>query len=129
MITIIGLPQRFQIVNNESPVSAGLHSLPLLLSSAVDAGIGGATITKKNVSFWVLLGSDVSQILGTGLFSSIPYSEQVLARTYCFEVLMGFGMGLSMVSLMVIARVELSPNEQGEYYTFAIDALKLRSRC
>jgi hypothetical protein len=124
MITIISLPQRFQVVNNESPISAGLHCLPLLLSSAVGAGAGGAAMTKKNFSFWVLLASNVSQVLGTGLLSSIPNSEVVLARTYGFEVIMGFGIGLSVVSLMIIARVELSPNEQGMYWIlFVIDPL------
>lgn len=81
-------------------------------------------MTKKNFSFWVLLASNVSQVLGTGLLSSIPNSEVVLARTYGFEVIMGFGIGLSVVSLMIIARVELSPNEQGMYWIlFVIDPL------
>jgi hypothetical protein len=113
ILTIVNLPQRFQVVNNESPISAGLRCLPLLLSSAVGASVGGAMMTKKNFSFWVLLASNVSQVLGTGLLSSIPLSDDVLARTYGFQVIMGIGIGLSVVSLMLIARVELSPNEQG----------------
>jgi hypothetical protein len=120
MITIISLPQRFQIVNNETPISAGLHCLPLLLSAAVGSAAAGAAMTKKSVSFWVLLASNVFQVLGTGLLSSIPYSEAVLARTYCFEVIMGIGIGFSLVSLLLIARVELSPNEQGMYWIFFV---------
>lgn len=116
MITIISLPQRFQVVNNETPISAGLHCLPFLLSAAVGSGAAGAAMTKKNVSFWVLLASNAFQVLGTGLLSAIPSSESFLARTYGFEVIMGIGIGFSLVSLMLIARVELSPNEQGMYW-------------
>jgi hypothetical protein len=79
-------------------------------------------MTKKNISFWVLLASNIFQALGTGLLSTIPYSERVLARTYVFEVIMGTGIGFSIVSLLLIARAELSPNEQGMYWIlFAID--------
>ena len=124
ILTIVNLPQRFQVVNNESPISAGLHCLPLLLSSAVGAGVGGAAMTKKNFSFWILLASNVSQVLGTGLLSSIPNSENVLARTYGFQVIMGVGIGLSIVSLMIIARVELRANDQGMFrMLFDIDSL------
>jgi hypothetical protein len=113
ILTIVNLPQRFQVVNNETPISAGVHCLPLLLSSAVGAGAGGAMMIKKNFSFWALLASNVSQVVGTGLLSSIPISDDILARTYGFQVIMGIGMGLSVASLMLIARVELRPNEQG----------------
>jgi len=120
MTTIISLPQRFQIVNNETPISAGLHCLPLLLSAAVSSAAAGAAMTKKNISFWVLLASNVCQVLGTGLLSSIPYSEAVLARTYVFEVIMGIGIGFSLVSLLLIARVELRASEQGVYWIFFV---------
>ena len=126
ILTIVNLPQRFQVVNNQSPISAGLRCLPLLLSSAVGAGVGGAAMTKKNVSFWVLLASNVSQVLGTGLLSLIPISDDVLARTYGFQVIMGIGIGLSIVSLMLIARVELSPNEQGMFWLLSFIAIHAR---
>lgn len=34
-ITIINLPQRFQIVNGDTPLMAGVHLLPLLASMAL----------------------------------------------------------------------------------------------
>ncbi len=113
MVVIIGLPQRFQVVNGSSPIKAGLQILPLMFTAAVGSGIGGAFLTKKNLSLHVLMFSNTMHVIGTGLLSSIPLSEHVLARTYGYEILQGLGVGTSIVSLMFIARVELKPAHQG----------------
>ncbi len=115
MVVIIGLPQRFQVVNGSSPIKAGLQILPLMFTAAVGSGIGGAFLTKKNLSWHVLMFSNTMHIIGTGLLSSIPLSKHVLARTYGYEILQGLGVGTSIVSLMFIARVELKPAHQGMY--------------
>lgn len=37
MTVLINLPQRFQIVNGNRPIDAGVHLLPMLCSAAVGA--------------------------------------------------------------------------------------------
>jgi hypothetical protein len=113
MVTIVGLPQRIQIVNGQTATAAGVASMPLLLSSAVGSAIGGAIMAKKNVTFYMLLISNICQAIGTGLLSSIGPSKDTPPRMYGFEVIMGFGMGLSIISLMIMGRLEFQVADQG----------------
>lgn len=113
MVTIINLPERFQIVNAQSPVEAGIRILPLLLLSAVGSGISGAIVSKKNVAFYVLISSNILELLGTGLLSSLPTSESVPIQIYVYMAILGLGFGSSVVSLMVVTRVEVEVDDQG----------------
>jgi len=113
MVIIIGLPQRFQVVNGSTPIKAGLQVLPLMFTAGLGSAIGGALLTKKNISWHVLAFSNSMHIIGTGLLSSIPLSEHVQARTYGYQIIQGLGVGTSIVSMMFIARVELKPSHQG----------------
>ncbi|MCJ1392470.1 hypothetical protein MMC18_005337 [Xylographa bjoerkii] len=123
--TIIYLPQRFQIVNGETPVNAGIKILPLLLIenanfealptvlfSALGSGIGGALMNKKNVAFYVLVASNVLEILGTGLLSSLPVFPEVPPEIYVYQAILGLGFGMSVVSLMVTTRLEVTVEDE-----------------
>lgn len=112
MVIIIGLPQRFQIVNGSTPIKAGLQMLPLMFTAGVASAAGGALLSKRNICWHVLAFSNSMHVIGTGLLSSIPLSEHVLARTYGYQIIHGLGVGTSIVSLMFIARVELKPTHQ-----------------
>jgi hypothetical protein len=70
-------------------------------------------MSKKNITFYLLVASAVSQAIGTGLRSSINASEGISPRVYGIEVIMRSGMGLSMVSLMIMGRLEFQQNDQG----------------
>ncbi|KAI4101558.1 MAG: hypothetical protein L6R37_004884 [Teloschistes peruensis] len=107
MVTIIFLPQRFQIENDLSPVDAGVKMLALLLLSAFGAGLAGFICSKKNISWYLLVLSNVLQVIGLGLLSSIPSSETVLARQYGYQVILGLGFGLGLSSLVIVSRVEV----------------------
>lgn len=113
IVSIVILPQRFQIVNGKSPVAAGVGILPLLLLSAVGSGVGGAVLSKKNLSFYVLVTSNVFQILGTGLLSSLPTSQNVPVQIYPYMAILGIGFGMSVVSMMVMARTSVAAEDQG----------------
>ncbi|KAL8942172.1 MAG: hypothetical protein Q9216_001819 [Gyalolechia sp. 2 TL-2023] len=108
MVIIIFLPQRFQIENGLSPVDAGVKMLALLLLSAFGAGLAGFICSKKNISWYLLVLSNVLQIIGLGLLSSVPNSETILARQYGYQVILGLGFGLSLSSLVIVTRVEVS---------------------
>lgn len=114
MATIIFLPQRFQLSNGLSPVGAGIRMLPLLLLSAFGAGLGGAICSRKNVSFWILMGSLALQVLGLGLMSSLPISEAIAARQYVYQCILGLGFGLSLSSLALVARFEVKAVDHGK---------------
>jgi uncharacterized membrane protein len=106
-VTIINIPQRFQIVNGLSPVNAGIQMLPLLLLSAVGAATTGAICSKKNIAFYFLVFSNILQILGTGLLSALPATEDIIASQYGIQIFLGFGFGMDLVSLIIVSRVEV----------------------
>ena len=111
-VTIIYLPQRFQIVNGESPVDAGIKLLPLLLFSAIGSGVGGAIMNKFNVAFYVLVTSNILEILGTALLSSLPVTRDVPIQIYFFQAILGLGFGTSVVGLMVTTRLEVTIEDE-----------------
>lgn len=113
MVTIINLPQWFQIVNGLSPVDAGVRMLPLLLVSACGAGIAGAIASKKNVSWHILVSSNALQVLGLGLMSSLPSTEAVSKDQYGFQAILGMGFGLGLSSLIIVTRVEVDDDDLG----------------
>lgn len=125
-VAIVNLPQRFQMVNGKSPVTAGIGVLPLLLLSAVGSGVSGAIVSKKNIAFYVLLASNVFEILGTGLLSSLPTSQDVPVQIYPYMAILGIGFGSSVVSLMVVTRTEVDEEDQGSSASLhSYDALKV----
>lgn len=113
MVIIIFLPQRFQIENSLSPVEAGVKMLALLLFSAFGAGLPGFICSKKNISWYLLVLSNVLQVIGLGLLSSISSSDTVLARQYGYQVILGLGFGLGLSSLVIVSRVEVDEADLG----------------
>ncbi len=115
MVIIIFLPQRFQIENSLSPVDAGVKMLALLLLSAFGAGLAGFICSKKNISWYLLVLSNVLQVIGLGLLSTIPSSDTVLARQYGYQVILGLGFGLGLSSLVIVSRVEVDEADLGNF--------------
>lgn len=113
MVTIINLPQRFQIVNGLSPVAAGVRMLPLLLVSAIGAGLAGFVASKKNISWHILVFSNALQVIGLGLMSSLPATETVPEKQYGFQAILGLGFGLGLSSLIIVTRVEVEDDDLG----------------
>ena len=113
MVIIINLPQRFQLVNGESPVAAGTRMLPLLLCSALGSGVGGIIAGKKNVSFYLLACGSALQVIGVGLMSSLPTTIHIPPKQYGFQAILGFGFGMGLGSLIIVSRVEVNADDSG----------------
>ncbi|KAI0892714.1 drug resistance transporter EmrB/QacA subfamily [Annulohypoxylon nitens] len=100
MTVLINLPQRFQAVDGETAFEAGIHLLPLLLASPVATAVTGQLAGKLKVPpFYILLFGASMQLLGIGLASTIGFTSG--KAIYGYEVIMGFGFGMSLVSLLV----------------------------
>ncbi|KAI1374025.1 drug resistance transporter EmrB/QacA subfamily [Hypoxylon crocopeplum] len=112
MTVLINLPQRFQAVDGASAFQAGIHLLPLLLASPVAVAIAGQLATRIQMPpFYVLLFGASMQLLGIGLASSIRFTSG--NAMYGYEVIMGFGFGMGLVSLliytpMVVSRADMA---------------------
>jgi Na+/glutamate symporter len=104
MITIIQLPQSFQIVASRSAVRAGIDMIPLLIFSALGSGLGGALCSRKPIERELLAFSFMLQLIGLGLLYSVRLGGAALASHYVYESLAGLGFGLSLSSITIVAR-------------------------
>ncbi|EMR63741.1 putative mfs multidrug transporter protein [Eutypa lata UCREL1] len=100
MTVLINLPQRFQAVDGQSAFQAGIRMLPLLLSSPVATAVAGQLAAKFKVPpFYLILFAASLQMVGLGLASSVKYVSG--NEMYGYEVIMGFGFGMGLVSLLI----------------------------
>lgn len=112
MTVLINLPQRFQAVDGETAFEAGIHLLPLLLASPVATAVTGQLAGKLKVPpFYILLFGASMQLLGIGLASSISFTSG--KAIYGYEVIMGFGFGMSLVSLLVFTPMVVKRSDMG----------------
>ncbi|KAA8905057.1 major facilitator superfamily transporter [Sphaerosporella brunnea] len=104
MAAIVNLPQRFQAVNGTSASGAGVRLLPLLLCSPFASALSGFVITRLKVPpLYLIFTGGALQLIGIGLMSSIPESRRdILIAQYGYEVIMGFGFGLGLSTLLVM---------------------------
>jgi hypothetical protein len=117
MMTIVFLPQRFQLQNGLSPVQAGLRMLALLTLSATGAGLGGIIASRRNISWYILSGSLALQIIGLGLMSSLgTEAGEVRPEQYGYQAILGLGFGLSLSSLVIVSRMEVEAEDVGEWF-------------
>ena len=113
MVVIINLPQRMQIVNGMTPASAGIHILPLLSQVAVGAFVTGIITSKVNIAWYMLVGSNIMTTVGVGLMSNLPTSTEIPTIEYFYQVILGFGFGMTLTCLMVVVRSEVQFQDNG----------------
>ncbi|PUU83263.1 major facilitator superfamily domain-containing protein [Tuber borchii] len=109
---VIGLPQRFQIVNGTSPAGAGIRLFPMVLAAPLASWFSAIlTSVAKIPPFYVLTFACSLQVVGLALMSTLPTDTMKIANAqYGYEVIMGVGFGLAiptailMVSLFVEAK-------------------------
>ncbi|KAL8699912.1 MAG: hypothetical protein Q9201_005739 [Fulgogasparrea decipioides] len=94
-VAIINLPQRFQVVNGDSPIMAGVHLLPLLCAMAFGSFLGGAASSKKNFTSQTLILAACLILLGCGLMSTLSGDREFYKPTYGYQLILGLGVGLT----------------------------------
>ena len=102
-----------QIVNGMTPASAGIHILPLLSQVAVGAFVTGIITSKVNIAWYMLVGSNIMTTVGVGLMSNLPISTEIPPIEYFYQVILGFGFGMTLTSLMVVVRSEVQFQDNG----------------
>ncbi|CAG8318171.1 unnamed protein product [Penicillium salamii] len=105
-VVIFNLPLRSQIVNGLSPAAAGVRLLPLLCATAVGSFLGGAASSKKNRTFHTFVIATAFVILGAGLLSTIPADFKIPGKVYGFEVIVGFGIGLTFSTISLLTTIQ-----------------------
>lgn len=115
-IAIVNIPERSEIVDGVSPITAGVRLLPMLLTSALGAFVGGAINSKRNVTAYTLTTASAFQVIGYGLMTTLGSGGHFSkGRLYGFQVFLGLGFGLSIASATQMTALQAEPAYIGEF--------------
>lgn len=106
MAIIITLPERFQIVNKDSSLMAGVHLLPMLGATAVGSIVGGACSKKKNNTSRTLVAAACFQVLGLGLLTTFDAPSSPVAPQFAYQAIFGLGFGLTFSSATILTKIQ-----------------------
>lgn len=121
----MSLPQRFQIVNGDTPESAGLHMLPLIGATALGAMLTGTITGKFNIAWHLLVFSNILITIGCGLMSTLPVGRGIAKICYLYQLVLGFGFGLTMASSMVVIRTEVALKDNSKFLSIKLSVRSL----
>lgn len=99
------LPERFQMVNNQEPLMAGVRILPMLSACAFGSFLGGAISGKRNNTSYTLVGASCLQLVGVGLMTTVSGDSEKAAAQYGFQVIFGLGVGLSFSAATIMTNI------------------------
>ncbi|KAF3001622.1 hypothetical protein E8E14_007659 [Neopestalotiopsis sp. 37M] len=96
-------PQRLQIVNNLSPLQAGVRFIPFTLAAPFGS-VFAPTVAKvgKVPPIYLVIFAAVLQVIGFALLSTLPSSETVMAAQYGYQIIAGFGCGINITLLILM---------------------------
>ncbi|KAL7931072.1 major facilitator superfamily domain-containing protein [Trichoderma chlorosporum] len=110
-LTII-IPERFQIVNGEDALMAGIHLFPLLGACAVGSFLGGAISSKQNNTSYTLIGSSCLQLLGLGLMTTQSGANSAEPSQYAYQAIFGLGVGLCFSATTIVTSVSTAESSE-----------------
>ena len=115
-IAVVQIPQRFQAVNMQSPLNAGLRLLPLTVSSPTGSFVA-SLVGRKNLipPNAMLLTGAALQMIGAGLLLTITDSTSIQTPQYGFQVLLGFGFGTSITTMLMIVPMNAELQDRCKY--------------
>ncbi|KAK3323565.1 major facilitator superfamily transporter [Cercophora scortea] len=106
LLSVYIFPNRFQVVNGQSPLYAGVMLLPMLGSTALGSAIGGVVNGKNNRLFETMVAACIFMLLGCGLETMASSDLAIEPKVLGFLSFIGFGFGLSAASSTMIAIFE-----------------------
>ncbi|KAK7187202.1 hypothetical protein DPSP01_003982 [Paraphaeosphaeria sporulosa] len=109
----VALPQRFQVVDRASALSAGYRLLPVTLVDPLGAALSAYLLSNMRVpAFWLLLVGNAVQTLGVGLLV-LPSANLLAfpASRYGFEAIVGFGLGFTSAATVLATVLYFEPRD------------------
>lgn len=103
---IITLPERFQIVNGDDSLKAGIHLLPMLGATSLGSILGGALSKKNNNTSRTLVAAACFQVIGLGLLTTFDAPSSPLAPQFAYQSIFGLGVGLTFSSATILTKIQ-----------------------
>ncbi|KAL4860797.1 hypothetical protein BDV12DRAFT_204680 [Aspergillus spectabilis] len=108
---VIALPQRFQTVNSMSALDAGVRLLPYAMLAPVGSLVSNIIFMRRPVPIPLLIAGATFQVLGLALLVADPVRESLPAKLYGYEILAGFGVGITFGTLVTITPSSVEPRD------------------
>jgi hypothetical protein len=103
-VTIVQIPQRFMLVNERSPIDAGVGLLPFATVMAFTSVVVSVIMSKTPVPVIpTLIFGALLQVGGTAGLSQTSVQPDIEASQYMFQVLSGMGVGLVNIILLLMS--------------------------
>ena len=130
-LAIVTIPERYQIVNVNSSLTAGIRLMPLLFASATGSTINGIISSRKNLNFYSLVIACCILLVGSGLMSTVAFSETVDPALYGYQVIFGLGIGGILSSTVVISSLYSNFEDYGKFpgVSLALSVSKRLAKC
>lgn len=101
-VAVISFPQRFQIVNGQSPTAAGVKFLAFTLSASVGSILSTTAATKFRIPPIYIAGVGVLfQIAAASTIFSVPKSTSIAPQIYVIQSLLSIGVS-SVMSVFIV---------------------------
>ncbi|KAH8797018.1 major facilitator superfamily domain-containing protein [Hyaloscypha sp. PMI_1271] len=102
-VLVIQLPQRFEAVDGDSPLEAGVHLLAFSLAVPIGSLCSNllAASTKQPAIIPISVASAV-EIIGSALMTTIPNSGDIPKLFYLYEGITGFSVGFIFSLLLLV---------------------------
>lgn len=88
----------------------------MLGSAAIASMVGGIASGKKNRAFSTLLIAALLIVIGTSCLSTLSSDLKIEAKVYGFQIFIGFGFGLTVSTVSMLAVVESEIKDHGTYF-------------
>ncbi|KAF2235166.1 MFS general substrate transporter [Viridothelium virens] len=98
---IVQIPERFQILDGESPFDAAIRLLPFMIAVSLIAFISSMLVSRYQIkpAYGLLVGIAI-QIVGAALFCQLPNTTTIDPAEYVYEVVLGIGLGINNILLV-----------------------------
>jgi hypothetical protein len=108
LAVVITLPERFQIVNGDSALMAGVHLIPMLGATSLGSIVAGALSKKKNNTSRTLVMASCLQVIGLGLLTTFDTPSSPTNPQFGYQAIFGLGVGLTFSSATILTKIQAS---------------------
>jgi hypothetical protein len=115
VVTNFLLPQRFQLINQQSSIAAGVRILPFGISFCIGSFTSSQLSSRlRTPSIYQLLVGSILQVIGYALCSRLDPSVQIEPAIYGYQVLCGVGVGIGYMALYLLIPFTADKRDKGK---------------
>ncbi|KAI1207295.1 putative multidrug resistance protein fnx1 [Annulohypoxylon truncatum] len=103
IISMLLIPQRFQLIYGTSSLNAGVYLIPFTIALPAGTIFASSIAGRLKVPpIYMLLTGSCLQVIGFALLSTLPSTLDIPPRIYGFEFISGWGCGMNFSLLFVL---------------------------